>query len=195
MYLSGFGDADEIPNRAKLNMFKYCEIEGDSIDFGIWFPFGHINQAFQCDYPVPGFPFTLGDPTYFTLASAKKFAAENPNEYPSRRRGLSGHYMLGGIHLTHYGYLPFQIIKRATATEEGIETLEDVQKLSKYLKTGDVARMEVDLAAPPKIQLTRIKQVNVSDPEMMETCLLPWFYDCNRKRYPVWEDGHDTRLD
>lgn len=173
-------------------MFKYCEIKGESVDFGIWFPFGHIKQAFRSDFPVPSHPLTLGDPTYFKLSSAKSLVAD---EYPSRRRGSSGNYMLGGIHMTHYGYLPFQMIKQATGSEFGMRILEDVERISKYLKQHDVVGAEVDLAATPKNCKTRIVQVNMTDPEMKVICILPWFYDCNRKRYPVWEDGHDTRLD
>lgn len=103
--------------------------------------------------------------------------------------------MLGGIHMTHYGYLPFQIVKHLTATEGGLRTLQNLQKLSKYLKTGNIADMELDLAATPAAHLPKIIKVNLTNPEMKEIFLLPWFYDCNRKRYPVWEDGHDSRLD
>lgn len=176
-------------------MFKYCEMKGDSVDFGIWFPFGHINQTFKSDFPVKNHPFTLGDPTYYTLASAKALVAKKPNDYPSRKRGHSGHYMLGGMHMTHYGYLPFQLVKYSTATESNLQTLQDVQKLSNYLKVGDVRAMEVDFAATPIQFHKRIKKVDLSNSEMKEICVLPWFYDCNRDRYPVWEGGHDTRLD
>ncbi|KAJ6640757.1 hypothetical protein Bhyg_05689 [Pseudolycoriella hygida] len=190
----GFGDADEIPNRMKLNMFKYCEMKQMSVDFGIWFPFGRINQTYKSDFPVRGHPFTLGDPTYYTLASAKAIAAKKQGSYPSRNRGHSINYMLGGMHMTHYGYLPYQLIKYSTASESNLETLHDVQKLSKYLKAGDVITMEVDFAEIPTKLKNRIKQVDLSNNEMKEICILPWFYDCNRSRYPVWEGGHDTRL-
>lgn len=170
-------------------------MRGKSVDFGIWFPFGHINQAFRSDYPVPSHPLTLGDPTYYQLASAKSSVAGKPNEFPTRKRGRSGNYILGGIHFTHYGYLPFQLVKHITATEGGLRTLKDLQKLSKYLKEGDIKGMEIDLASTPKVHMRKIVPVNLSDPEMTEICILPWFYACNRNRYPVWEDMHDTRLD
>ncbi len=176
-------------------MFKYCETKSDSVDFGIWFPFGHINQAFQSDFPVPSHPLTLGDPTYYKLGAAKRIFNSKSNKYPNRNRGRSGNYMLGGIHMTYYGYLPFQIVKHVTASEEGLRSMSDLQRLSKYLKEGDVKNMEIDLAATPQYYKNRLKRVDVSNSEMKEICVLPWFYDCNRKRYPVWEDGHDTRLD
>src|ERR1700756_5408890 len=95
---------------------------GESVDFGIWFPFGHINQAFQTDFPIRGHPLTLGDPTYYKLQAAKALAAKKPNSFPSRRRGGSANFLLGGIHMTHYGYLPFQLVKSTTATEGGIKS-------------------------------------------------------------------------
>lgn len=176
-------------------MFKYCEIKQKSVDFGIWFPFGHINQTFKSDHPVRGHPFTLGDPTYYTLASAKAFASNKAGVYPNRRRGHSNNFILGGIHMTHYGYLPFQLVKYITKTESNLQKLSDVENLSKYLRIGDIRTMEVDFAATPKKFTPRIKEVNFTNNEMKEICVLPWFYDCNRERYPVWEGGHDTRLD
>lgn len=182
-------------------MFKYCEMKSESVDFGIWFPFGRINQTFRSDFPIRGHPYSLGDPTYYTLASAKASVAKKltnyPNgpDFPSRKRGRSGNYILGGMHMTHYGYLPFQLVKYATATEYGIQTLMDVQKLSNYSKVGDIRIMEKYFAATPTKFKLRIVKVDLSNKKMSEICVLPWFYDCNRDRYPVWEGGHDTRLD
>lgn len=186
---------DEIPSRVKLNMFKYCELKEPAVDFGIWFPFGRINQTFKSDFPIRNHPYTLGDPTYYTVASAKALVAKKPSNYPNRRRGHSGNYILGGMHMSHYGYLPFQLVKYSTASEGGMQTVEDVRKLSSYLSAGDVRAMEVKFAATPKHFLSRIIPVNTSNSEMSEICVLPWFYDCNRLRYPTWEGGHDTRLD
>lgn len=97
--------------------------------------------------------------------------------------------------MTHYGYLPFQMVKRMTATECGPQSLSTLQTFSKYLKIGDIRNMERDLGATPTTFKSRLYPVDIGDPEMKEICILPWFYDCNRHRYPVWEDGHDTRLD
>lgn len=103
--------------------------------------------------------------------------------------------MLGGIHMTHYGYLPFQIVKHITASEGGLRSLSALETLLKYVNEGDIEKMEKDLAATPSRHNRRIVQVNLTDPKMREICILPWYYDCNRRRYPTWEDGHDTRLD
>jgi hypothetical protein len=89
-----------------------------SLDIGIWFPFGNVGYAFQSGFPIRGHPYTLGDPTFWTFASATKHNRLTKN-IPSRRRGQSMSYRLGGIHMSHYSYLPPRIIKDLTATEGG----------------------------------------------------------------------------
>ena len=56
----GFGDADEITFRDNIQLLKHCPLKTQSIDIGIWFPFGRMDQAFKSDFPVPGHPYTLG---------------------------------------------------------------------------------------------------------------------------------------
>ena len=56
----GFGDADEITFRDNIQLLKNCPLKASSIDIGIWFPFGRMDQAFKSDFPVPGHPYTLG---------------------------------------------------------------------------------------------------------------------------------------
>ena len=56
----GFGDADEITFRDNIQLLKNCPLKTPSIDIGIWFPFGRMDQAFKSDFPVPGHPYTLG---------------------------------------------------------------------------------------------------------------------------------------
>ena len=59
--LIGFGDADEIPSRKNIQLLKYCPLRSKSLDIGIWFPFGRIDQAFKSDFPVSKkYKYTLG---------------------------------------------------------------------------------------------------------------------------------------
>ena len=59
--LIGFGDADEIASRENIQLLKHCPLKSPSIDIGIWFPFGRMNQAFKSDFPISRqFPYTLG---------------------------------------------------------------------------------------------------------------------------------------
>ncbi len=68
----GFGDTDEIPSRHTIHLLKHCQWRNNGpVDIGIWFPMGLVDQAFRTDFPVPGYPYTLGDPTFWTLRQAK----------------------------------------------------------------------------------------------------------------------------
>ena len=57
--LIGFGDADEITSRDNIQLLKYCPLKLKSIDIGIWFPFGRMDQAYATDFPVSGIPRNL----------------------------------------------------------------------------------------------------------------------------------------
>lgn len=72
-------------------------MKGSSIDIATWFAWARIDQAFASDWPVPHHPYTYGDPSYFTLASAQAKKGLRP---PTRLKGLSGSYLLGGIHMS-----------------------------------------------------------------------------------------------
>ena len=56
----GFGDADEITSRRNIQLLKYCPLKSSSIDIGIWFPFGRMDQAYKSDFPIPNHAYTLG---------------------------------------------------------------------------------------------------------------------------------------
>ena len=59
--LIGFGDADEITSRNNIQLLKYCPIKSKSLDIGIWFPFGRMDQAYKSDFPVSKkYKYTLG---------------------------------------------------------------------------------------------------------------------------------------
>ena len=59
--LIGFGDADEITSRKNIQLLKHCPLRSKSLDIGIWFPFGRLDQAFKSDFPVSKkYKYTLG---------------------------------------------------------------------------------------------------------------------------------------
>ncbi|CAL8097734.1 unnamed protein product [Orchesella dallaii] len=190
----GFGDVDEIPSRDVVFYLKHCKIPSDPVDIGIWFPFGKINQAFQTDWPVPDHPFTLGDPTYWTIK-----AALNANKFPSRNRGTSLGYLLGGMHMTHYGYLPIQIVEYFTASESNHETVLTILiPILRNLSTSSLRTVEMELGGTPKQfnrRITSMENFKRQFPyEYKQIVQIPWFYNCNRNRYPSWEGLRDTRL-
>ena len=118
----GFGDADEIPSAGNVELLKHCEMAGPSADIGVWFAWGRLDKAFRPDWPVPGHPWTLGDPTYWVLQNATAYGKNG--RFPSRMRGTSGNYLLGGVHMTDNPYPPFLLAKIITCTECGEEGLQ-----------------------------------------------------------------------
>ncbi|CAL8130204.1 unnamed protein product [Orchesella dallaii] len=211
----GFGDVDEIPNRNVIFHLKHCEMFGYPVDIGTWFPYGRIYQAFRTDYPVGNHAYTYGDPTYWTFKKALNFARRNNfKKIPTRKRGTSGNFVVGGIHMTHYGYLPFQLAKLLTtieAVDVGVQNkfakiirfLMNELRMNETLSKGEEIQafknVEEELSKTPAEFLGRIVKVEKLKLEFEEeyTLLvkLPWFYDCNRERYPTWEGKHDERLD
>ena len=59
--IMGFGDADEVTSRTNIQLLKYCPLKSKSLDIGIWFPFGRMDQTYMSDYPVSfKYKYTLG---------------------------------------------------------------------------------------------------------------------------------------
>ena len=129
----GFGDTDEIASRENINRLKKCQIVSSmrSVDIGIWFIFGAFDKVFRTDYPVRGNKWTLGDPTFWTFGAA--YDLHHNHKVPNRMRGTSGVSLIGGVHMTHYGFLAFQLNKRFSCTECGINS-QETKKLVAKLK-------------------------------------------------------------
>ncbi|CAL8133531.1 unnamed protein product [Orchesella dallaii] len=192
----GIGDVDEIPCRDTIFYLKHCELPSDPVDIGIWYPYGNINQAHETDWPVPNHPHSLGDPSYWTLKTGLDYAPAQP----TRNRGKSFGYVLGGMHMSHYGYLPVEIVEYFTATEAyADDVLKNLAPKLKNLSKESLRRIEVELGRVPKQfghRIVSMDELKAWFPEEYKDVVrLPWFYDCNRKRYPTWEGEHDTRLD
>lgn len=176
----GFGDSDEIASMHNINLLKNCEIAGP-VDIGIWFTHGAINKKFRSDFPVKGHPFTLGDPTYYPIKDAK-----NTKPYPSRKRGKSGRFLLGGIHLSRYHYLPYAIIKTICASEtdmKGIQkyTKEIINMLKKGSSPNEIQYYDKDKVL--RLYSQRLDDVT-PDSYGKDEIILPWFLECNLQRYP-----------
>lgn len=186
----GFGDADEVPSREVLQLLRTCHTKGPAVDVGIWFPFGRVDRAFRTDWPVPGHPFTLGDPTFFTL-TAEDLDPKNGTVL-SRRRGTSGNYLLGGMHMTHYGYFPYMQIKHVTATEYGLRSLKQL-KFFDRVRSSSIKQLADEMAEPPADLRKRIFSVDEVRASDKPAIVIPWFLNCNPERYPRWFGKSDPR--
>jgi hypothetical protein len=185
----GFGDTDEVPSRTNIQLLKYCEVLSP-VDIGIWFPMGAIDQAFQSGWPITGYNFTLGDPTFWPLGIAKRHSST-----PTRMRGRSGNYLLGGMHMSAHRYLPYLLIKTLTCTECN-PNLDMIRTIINFIEKKDIFAMESFFGEEYSvIYKKRIFPINIVDKEIKDVMIQPWFYACNKERYPYWERKHDTRLD
>lgn len=184
----GFGDTDEIPSFHNLILLKKCKMRGTT-DIGIWFTFNQVRKYFNSHHPVLNHKDTLGDPTYWYLKDAIK------KGNPSRNRGKSPFFVLGGIHLTRYGYLPNLLLKDLSQTENdnGGVLLAAVQRqLKRRLSVDEVSRQIFSNIDFDENYLDLPSQ-KLNTPPFM----IPWIMQCNPKRYPSFFELNipDTRID
>lgn len=210
--LIGIGDTDEIPNRNVINFLKHCELQPNksSVDIGIWYPFPYMDTIFASDWPVPGHPFTFGDPTYWTLTAVNHLYANRGNkEIPGRTSGQGEGSILGGIHFSQYPYLPFQLIKSLTGTErelEGISTVINIGTLYGSMNGDNDKDEKINVVATnmwvnikTKAYRNRIKSVDwfrnrYGKYEANNIIKLPWFFVCNMERFSSFAGNYDIRL-
>eukprot|EP01135_Chromosphaera_perkinsii_P009118 Nk52_evm5s1636 gene=Nk52_evmTU5s1636 len=197
----GFGDADGVLKGENLPLLRYCEAKHWVMDVGIWFSFGDISTAFRPDYPVDKVhhPYSLGMASFYQVGKLKEdFLFQIPAirqtkmAIPNNLVGLAGRYMLGGMHMTHYPYLPFLLMKTFTASEyyrsDQSEFLDMAKKLHDFVKDGDLLKFQeymvkkVFALGKPLVQalgphrFKPAKQLEIEDPELY---YLPWFLECN----------------
>jgi hypothetical protein len=186
--LVSFGDTDEVPSRLNMYKLKHCEMSSDQVDIGIWFPWGDIKTAFKPDWPVRGHPYTLGDPTVYTIGKAKL------SGNPTRQRGRSGSFLLGGMHMTQYNFMPYIAIKYLTMTETSQEW---ARKLLSAMKKVGISPFELQNEMYQEYYMlfsSRVKNLENAPDSMDKIAVVPWFLECNLKRYPGWVGEFDERL-
>jgi len=113
-----FGDTDEISSRYTLHALKYCDPENNKapIDIFTLFLNKRVFQAYRTANPYYKYASgNSGAPTLFTFAHCKELLAQS--KIATRKRGRSGHYMVGGTHTTYYSYVPQLFLKMYSCTE------------------------------------------------------------------------------
>lgn len=183
--LIGFGDTDEIPSRDALAVLKRCSGNLDYTDIGLTFFFGTFSNIFKSDFPVYGYPYTLGDPTFFTVKNAHLYNGESP--YPTRMRGYSLKSVLGGAHISPYLYVPFLMNKAMVSTEhDTFEALADgltMEEIEDYYK-GVAVTAHMD----------RIRNATDVMRQIKKHYYIPWIMRCAQDRYPSFFGKRDPRL-
>jgi hypothetical protein len=190
----GFGDADEVTWRQNVYNMKHCTFKASSIDIGIWFPMGRTDHAFKPDWTVQGHPYSLGDPTFYSIKSAK--ASQAGGHAPNRKRGTSPAFLLGGMHMTRHRYVPFMMLEPLTCTECSVWSSSTLTELKDLFNAGSVAKLQEYWDRKHTEPFTnRIVPIASLGAEADALQKIPWFLACNRERYPYWWGEPDTRLD
>ena len=172
---------------------KYCPLKTGVLDIGIWFPYGRLDQAYASDWPVSNGgknSYTLGDPSFYRWKDASAIVSP---KYPTRQRGTSRNYLLGGIHLTYYTYLPYFMLRVLSATECGdsYHIFPDVG-ITYLQENHSLEKLENELHK--RVKNPRLKLLKNVQEDLSQIAGLPWFYKCNSQRYPAWKGEHDTRV-
>ncbi|KAI9349742.1 hypothetical protein BDR26DRAFT_852703 [Obelidium mucronatum] len=192
--LIAFGDIDEIASLHNLRLLKHCYLRSSPVDIGIWFTMGRLTEGFASDFPIRGHPFTLGDPTFFLFGHATEYERVEKS-HPTRLRGRSQHFLLGGAHLTNYGFLPYQMLRAISCSECGLDA-DRLLRWNSYIKKGKIQELELDwsreLFEPHrKMEPKRFKSIQAIGPEIVS---IPWFLQCNLDRFPMWRGVNDRRI-
>ena len=134
-------------------------------------------------------PYAIGDPSFYSIKKAKGV------DFPSRQRGKSAHFILGGAHLTWYTYFPFLLLKRALC-DLGPANIERLQKqlVSKEDFLSNISTWDYNGAETWKND--KVKQINPKDimNDIKEHYHIPWYLECNKLRYPGFYGELDPRI-
>ena len=102
--------------------------------------------------------------------------------------------------MTNYRYLPFLLIKHLTISDGDYNLIQKVGNFSDLSRQMNVTQLEKFYDEEYKSEKSKLNIISLDkaksiDLEMVNIAILPWFYDCNRLRYPSWQFKPDSRLE
>lgn len=182
-----YGDVDEITSRRNMHLMKHCEPRQLPVDSGIWFPMGRLDRAFSTDWPTAAGSYSFGDPTF-----------QNLSNFVGLGRGKSGMYLLGGMHMSDYNYLPFRLMKVLSNSDaDGIPDswLHLLRRGHTQKLFDDLSNMEAPVfPASRRERIITLKALYDLSPTYKQMVYTPWFLDANPARYPLWYGQEDRRV-
>ena len=180
----GFGDTDEIVSRDVILALKKCTGDITTLDVASIFFMGDNKTAFPTDWPVHPYAFSYGDPTFYTIRSAKEYERQRADT-PSRRKGQGDKHVFGGAHISPYMYLPYIVNKFIVATEYNVPDIPegDIDYLDNYFVKYIIRDFE-----------GRVRPVDQVWDELKEIHFIPWFIKCNPDRFPRFYGKKDPRI-
>ena len=180
----GFGDTDEIVSRDVILALKKCTGDITTLDVASLFFIGNNKTVFPTDWPVYPFSYSYGDPTFYTIKSAKEYEVQRADT-PSRRKGQGDKYIFGGAHISPYMYLPYIVNKFIVATEYSLPEIPegDIDHLDNYFSKYIVR--DLDHRSTP---------IDKVWDEVEDIYFVPWFIKCNPDRFPTFFGKKDHRI-
>jgi hypothetical protein len=116
-------------------------------------------------------------------------------------RGTSGYYLLGGIHMTDNGLLPFLLAKLIACSECADDIGKTLTVLAPYFQEKGIASnttsmmtelsKKLDRSLPLRKRFRKVQEVQT---ELGGAYYLPWFLACNQDRFPSWYGKLDNRV-
>ncbi|KAG8457515.1 hypothetical protein KFE25_004151 [Diacronema lutheri] len=190
-------DTDEIMSREALHELAGCRLHGPVASGGLWMPQGSMARAFRPDWPAShAHPYAFGMPTIYRMAELLRGCANFASKacaVPGRQFGRSNMsaFLLGGMHLTHYTYLPHVLLKKVTTNEYHGLSAQDVAALSSVEQARALALREFTLDSHLDWKRRSVPVGLVRD--FATFARTPWFLACNKARYPAWWGHADPR--
>ena len=81
----------------------------------------------------------------------------------------------------------------ATECEKFDKTIID-QYILTPLENGKGSLNEMERIFQNRAKNKNLRLLTKIDTDLTKIVKIPWFYDCNRNRYPSWDGKHDSRV-
>ncbi len=79
--------------------------------------------------------------------STGKYEYEHNKKVSERKHGRAGKFILGGMHMTHYGYLPYLVLNQFSSGEGEAEVFP--RKVEEMARNATLRKLEVKVGVVP----------------------------------------------
>jgi hypothetical protein len=126
-------------------------------------------------------------------AAVNASSSQGGGRVPTRMRGKSGHYLLGGVHLTDPPYLPFLLAKIISCTECGAGFARRLPLLRRHLEnatSASVRALQKKLNRYGPGAQDRIFPVSAIPVQLRGIYYMPYYLErLGRRFYGYWWDA------
>ena len=186
------GDVDEVISREALVKLRWCETSDSIITGALWMPTGNFDRALKTDFSVTGRPHTFGLPTIYLWSQVKEKESGLGGRLMTELNDRRDKNVLGGIHMTNHAFLPSNILKELTATEDNFYAgfINTAYLLEMNVQDMDEEQNNLYTMGDKQCWLAQCDRAeDVKDIDLY----IPWFLSCNTERFPYWFGLPDPR--